>query len=260
MSKSGSDTITERLSALGDVLSAELRWRQAAHKNPGIRGDAAEIPFRRFLKEHLPRQFEVGHGEVIDLQGKLSKQLDVVITNGAQPFSPTDEGDLLIMEAVHAAGEVKTKLTTTELTDAIKKAKSLAALTAVRLETDQVFTNDEDRWRWVDQRPPFFVFAYSTDVKIATLLRGLKDAPVDAVFVLGRGAAIDYGEGAGNLQLGGADGNNVTGWAWLEGVPVPVQALGWLNSLPFVMHNTPPFTRYLRMSVREDQVQIPKPG
>ncbi len=55
-------------------------------EHKGNRGSGAEDAFRDFLSRHLPRRFDVGHGEVVDTHGARSGQVDVLIINEDQPF------------------------------------------------------------------------------------------------------------------------------------------------------------------------------
>ena len=55
------------------------------------------------------------------LPGRLSRQVDVVVADEEQPFRVDDAVQLMIIEGVAAAAEVKTTLTTTDLWTALKK-------------------------------------------------------------------------------------------------------------------------------------------
>ncbi|MGP4802162.1 DUF6602 domain-containing protein [Agrobacterium cavarae] len=50
-------------------LRAELESIRAARAHAVNKGNKAELAFRTFLNDHLPRSFEVGHGEAIDVHG-----------------------------------------------------------------------------------------------------------------------------------------------------------------------------------------------
>jgi len=99
-------------------------------------------------------------------------------------------------------------------------------------------------------------------VAVRTLLTALANedqSPIDAVFVLGKGAAINFGDGRGMQRLDVA-GRPVKGWAWLEDVPVLVQLLGWLHGLPIVVRDSSPFAEYLNEARTGMPVQLPPAG
>lgn len=133
-----------------------------------------------------------------------------------------------LLRPVVATGEVKSRLTTNELPDVVRKGASIKALRKRGLAGSLVFANESYRVRWVDGPPSFFAFVFESVVSPQTLMARLgdsKDTPVDAVFILGEGAAVNFGDGQGSFRLGLADGSDVTGWAWMRGEPTLLQML-----------------------------------
>jgi hypothetical protein len=200
--------------------------------------------------DHLSASFNVGQGEIIDTFGGRSRQMDVVITTQDQPFrqSPNEPG-LYIVEAVHAACEVKSKLTTTELEDIVAKGRSIKGLRKTRAEGSEALGKESEVSRWVLGPPPFFGFAFDSDVAPRTLVRRLsdlgEDSPVDAIFLVGSGSAINYGSGDRTMALQLSDGQNAVGWAWTGGRPTLLHLLAWLHALPTIRHGRSPFLEYL---------------
>jgi hypothetical protein len=254
------DAVSNLLIAKEAELAASLASARAKFGHMGDRGDAAEAAVRELLSQHLPRWFDVGDGEVIDSAGRRSRQQDVVITTVDQPFrqGPNEPG-LFIVESVFAAGEVKSNLTTAELSDVIKKGQSVKSLTKTHLVGDEVFANPADTERWVSGPPPVFAFSFECDISPKTLVNRLaSDAQnfVDAVFVLGRGAAINYGQGDGMQRLQLVDGSDVRGWAWSVGQPSLLHFLDWLHALPRVQHRQSPFLNYLKQTPGQGSLEI----
>jgi hypothetical protein len=267
MSSDSADRLSELLVTQEDLLRGALAKARAKYAHPGDRGTGVEIAFREFLAEHLSRRLSVGQGEVIDLSGSKSRQLDVVIATDDQPFhDPPSEPGLFIVEGVYAVGEVKSVLTTGELADIIKKGKSVKNLQKPPLAVGAMaVATDSDGTRWIDGPPPFFAFAFETNVAVKTLLDRLRDVgeptPVDAVFVLGKGTAINFGDGHGARRLRLDDGSPATGWAWMEGIPSLIELLGWLHALPRVQHMTSPFLPYLeKLTSKSDGVLVAVPS
>ncbi len=108
------------LGTLDTTLAASLEHSRASFRHSVLRGDGAESAFRQALDSHLPRYLAVGTGEVIDQSDTRSGQVDVVIANEDQPFrTAIHEPGAFLIEGVGAAGEVKSQLTTAELSRAL---------------------------------------------------------------------------------------------------------------------------------------------
>lgn len=267
--------IGDALRAQEQILRAFLDYSRATYEHMGDRGTSVEGAFRDFLGKHLARYLTVGNGEVIDTYGTRSGQVDVVISNVDQMFgSPVNEPGLFLVEGVSAAGEVKTKLTTRQLELAIGAGDKFKNLQSLSQVNDVAISRPADMARFFDC-PPFFVFAMESEVAVSTLLSSLHEAtlakprqpklavvneptsvvvpPVDAVFVLGQGAAIYYSKGAG-LKVRDPGGEEVVGWVFdycVDGVLSSF--LLWLNacmprirraapiSIPYFMSRTTRF-------------------
>src|SRR6266851_5397725 len=79
-----------------------------------------------FLKEYLPKSFQIGKGEIIDTKGGRSTEVDVIVCNQWHPFSVSGRGrGLFFAEGVFCAIEVKTNLgDVKELERAVNQVKS----------------------------------------------------------------------------------------------------------------------------------------
>lgn len=85
-------------------------------------GDGAEEAVRNTLRSYLPSGYSVGKGIVYDAFGDGSRQTDVVITNPDHPLSfPDGKSGTYVVDGVAAAGEVKSCLDVTALSDSIKQ-------------------------------------------------------------------------------------------------------------------------------------------
>jgi hypothetical protein len=222
------------------MLAASLEKARAGFQHHGIRGDAAEIAFREMLELHLPRYLAVGTGEAIDSQGGRSGQTDVVIANAEQPFrSSRDEAGVYLIEGLTAAAEVKSRLTTDELGDILEKAEEFKKLRVYDNAGDMIHCAEADRKRFY-RCPPYFGFTYENSVAVRTILERLSSAedvpapnsadfslPVlDALFILGKGFAINYRSGE---TLRREDGS--TGWCWNDSSNVLVDMFLWLSAV-----------------------------
>lgn len=210
-----------------------------------MKGDAVEDATRSFLETHLPRRFGVGQGEVIDRFGKRTSQLDVVVLNDDQPlnYEPEQPG-VFLAEGVSAIGEVKSKLTRSELEDIVKKGRRVRELSIAvqKGEITMVNPSDEPRFR---RSFPYFAVAMETTMSTESILEALRDvapvpdyepgeaepglAPLDGLFVLGTGAFLNLGNGQGEIFMEQSDGSRIKGWSEVTGDTALVWMFGWLD-------------------------------
>jgi Domain of unknown function (DUF6602) len=227
------------------TLNLELAKAREKFAHMGDRGEGGEGAFRWFLREHLSPRFRVGQGEVIDSVGRRSAQTDVIVADEEQPFRVDDNPQLLIIEGVTAAAEVKAKLTTSELADAIEKGRRFKELEAVpgkwtTLASDKSMHGkpNSDLVRFYRHRP-FFLFAYESVIADETLTRQLGEAgkpdslpPLDAVFILSRSFALNVWDGEGAFVFQKLDGQITTGWVWESDTAKALPMLVfWLNAV-----------------------------
>jgi hypothetical protein len=234
-------SIEKKIGAVQAQMRSRLDEIRSESEHSLTKGQKAEEPVRDFLREYLPSTYRVGHGEIIDLHSRVSRQLDVVVTDQDHPFTFSEtESALFFIESVVAVAEVKTTLTRAELRDAAKKADSVRELEAKIAKGTLGQMNVEDQQRYYAS-PPFFVFAYEgpKDIgKVKEWLAELKDAStdprsrqIDAVFILDTGYAIDFGTGHGSFVFIGKDGQRLGGWRGeTRGEIALYSLLGWLST------------------------------
>ena len=239
--------LASMLAGVERKLIASLEESRASFQHAGLRGDAVEASLREMLDSRLPRYLTVGTGEVIDSKDARSGQTDVVIANVDQPFrAGRDEAGVFLIEGVAAAGEVKSRLTTHELDDSIAKGSRFKRLRNGHLNNDMISTNQVDRQRFYEC-PPYFLVAFESVVNTDTLMTQLNNASLvlpengqgdglpalDAVFVLGKGCAINYAAG-GCLVFqytnGPLAGQTAIGWSWMDREAVLVDFFLWLSA------------------------------
>lgn len=232
------DILRDKIAAVEAQMRAKLDEIRATFAHPADKGTSAEDSFRAFLREYLPRRLAVGHGEIVDRQGRRSRQTDLVIVTEDHPFTFTaDLPGLFFIEGVCGAGEVKTNLTATELQKGLESSSDFKRMEA-QTKGVMVYTNPSDRDRFY-RCPPCFLVAFESQLTLAAILeknvqfttdRGLEATRLlDAVFVLGRGWVINFGDGKGAFQFRGANGESVAGWADNESDSVLFDLLGWLS-------------------------------
>lgn len=99
--------------------------------HPGTKGDASELNWIEWLKTYLPKRYCVDKAFVIDCNGNISDQIDIVIYDQQySPFVFNQDGAIYIpAESVYAVFEVKQELNKSHVDYAGKKAESVRELT-----------------------------------------------------------------------------------------------------------------------------------
>lgn len=122
--------------AFHDLLVARVAGAGAAARalgpveNSGLKGALREIVLRTLLRPLLPPYLGLGHGVVVTAFDQQSTEQDVVVFNrNTVPSLVLDEENgLFPLEAVLFSIEVKSVLTSAELSSAHEKAKGLRPL------------------------------------------------------------------------------------------------------------------------------------
>ena len=125
-------SINEYLRILGSELIAAFEQGGLA-PSPGTKGASREKAVRDKLRQLLPSGIGVGTGFVIDSQGSVSRQQDIVLyEDGICPvFRLNDSSDASFYpcEGVFAVGEVKSTIGTKDAKDIVEKVASVRRLT-----------------------------------------------------------------------------------------------------------------------------------
>lgn len=176
-----------------------LKVRETSNiKHTGAKGTERELNLATFIEDLLPDLYSAAKGEVVDLKGRKSPQLDVVIFDHMKNF-PLYSGDTIVLpaEALLASVEVKSTLTAAEIKTSQIAARELKSLEPMKRPlgspTTQGTTAELRAYRFLH-----CLFAYDTDIKpakwakteLARLNKHASTAPdggIDLVYVLNRG-------------------------------------------------------------------------
>lgn len=127
---SGRINLGEVFSNRQEELSVRLaRARSLTH--PTAAGDEGEFSWEQVLRDFLPSRYSVARGRfVIDAQGSVSDQQDIVIYDGlyAPAFLVLGEISYVPVESVYAVIEVKPSLNKVNVEAAASKAASVRRL------------------------------------------------------------------------------------------------------------------------------------
>lgn len=198
--------------ALRDFGTAFLKTQ--AIKHAGARGAAREGPLLAFFRERLPSRYAVAKGEIVDLTGRTSPQLDLIFYDQTVNFTfSAEETAILPAEALLASIEVKTALTSTEITRSVRAALELRGL---RPFGKALADRDVGSGSGKVARYFHCLFAYTSDLskdgglakEHARLVGACGNHHlIDAVYVLDRGL-INLDKDAGRLE--DVDGGAIT--------------------------------------------------
>ena len=96
----------------------------------GSKGEVREAILKKFLEDYLPKKYSLSSGEVIDREGNVSNQCDIVIYDASNCPLILNQGDFNVFpcEPVLATIEVKSILDLSEIRDCLKKTKSIKNL------------------------------------------------------------------------------------------------------------------------------------
>ena len=231
--------LKNKIVAVESQMKAKLEEVRATFTHPGDKGTSVEDSFRIFLREYLPRRLEVGNGEIVDRNGRRSRQTDVVIVSEEHPFTFTpDLPGLFFIDGVCAAAEIKANLTSTELEKALENSCQFKQLEIKPGKGTMVHSNPSDLDRFY-KCPPWFLVAFESHLSLSSIRNKIvkfmrhntveTNRLLDAVFVLGRGWIINFGDGKGSFQFRTPKGESIEGWAWKDSDSVLFDLLGWLS-------------------------------
>lgn len=182
-------------------MRSDFDLARKAMTHPGLKGASFEESFRTFLREYLPKSLDVSTGILVDAQGGISCQLDVIISDAAKTpiFFKNGETRVIPVECAYAVIEIKAKLDARELRKAFKNMKSVRDLkkTAYVKDTGPImYTSYLYGKEWEIWPINYFVFAYDgIDMKKLAMYVGnthfLEKLPehsrIDAICILDKG-------------------------------------------------------------------------
>ncbi|RYY74602.1 MAG: hypothetical protein EOO52_13640 [Gammaproteobacteria bacterium] len=111
-------------SDISNVIREESRYaRSISHSTES--GRERELIISNVLDRVLPKSCSVGTGILVNASGKVSKQMDIVISRNDAPVLRHKASNLYFCETVLATIEVKTMLSKMEFSNALDNCRSL---------------------------------------------------------------------------------------------------------------------------------------
>lgn len=120
----------EIFKGLQEQMEAKLTFNRAVIDHPTAKGDFTELEWVEMLSTYLPKRYSADKAYVIDSDGNLSNQLDIVIFDRQySPFILRQNGITYIpAECVYAVIEVKQDLSKKNMVYTQNKAESVRKL------------------------------------------------------------------------------------------------------------------------------------
>jgi hypothetical protein len=115
---------------LQSQMISKLSTGRTNISHPGTKGDATELGWIKMLNTYLPKRYQVDKAFVLDANGQISEQIDIVIFDRQySPFLFNQDGAIYIpAESVYAVIEVKQDLSKKVIEYAGSKAASVRRL------------------------------------------------------------------------------------------------------------------------------------
>lgn len=117
-------------------MESTLELGRGAITHPGEMGEAAEESWRNWLRKYLPKRYCVDKAFVIDSEGNMSDQIDIVIYDGQYSYFVFKHEQVIYVpaESVYAVIEVKQNLNKAHIDYAGDKAASVRKLKRTSVE------------------------------------------------------------------------------------------------------------------------------
>lgn len=121
------DAVRTWLDGLDQRFRAEFAQISGANHR-SVRGSHREEALRAIIQGIVPSTIGVAHGQVIDSTGGISKQIDLIIYDRRFPVYLLDSQGLVPIEAVVAAGSIKSVLHAEALAESLENVRSVQQL------------------------------------------------------------------------------------------------------------------------------------
>jgi hypothetical protein len=180
--------VENRLQGISSILNGV--HQAGASMSAASKGVERQAFIDNFLKEVLPPIYRFGSGDVTDLHGNKSGQLDVVVEYPIAPSLPSTAGSprLYLAESLAAVIEVKSDLGS-QWDEAVATASKLA-LVQRSFQNTMTFGGDPP-----GSRIPLFAVGYKGWSNLSTLQKYVADSPnIDGALAISSGLYCCKGE------------------------------------------------------------------
>ncbi len=132
----GTVEMQELFKGMQTKMEATLELGRACIPHNGEMGEAAEESWRKWLRTYLPGRYAVDKAFVVDCDGNISGQIDIVVYDRQYSYFVFEQEQVKFVpaESVYAVIEAKQDLTKTHLDYAGDKAESVRRLKRTSVE------------------------------------------------------------------------------------------------------------------------------
>lgn len=121
---------------LSRLLNAAQEVSGSISSHGDIIGDAREVFLRDILSRFVPKNTYIGTGQIVDINGGKSKQIDIILYRSDFPvFQTLGQSEIFLLEGVVATIEVKSSLNPVTLNEALENCLSIKKLNANVVES-----------------------------------------------------------------------------------------------------------------------------
>ncbi|RJN31878.1 DUF6602 domain-containing protein [Nesterenkonia natronophila] len=201
MSRNDIEGLRATLRTTAESLRLELKNIRDNFDHNGIKGTSAEEKFHDFLRRHLPDSVGITSGEVVDVDGGRSGELDVILFD--KPRTPMLFGEKgsrnhsVPVEGIIGVIEVKTRLKKHMVSDLIKSCQKVKTLQKKAFLPGGLVRKRERYGQTYTDMPVYYsVFAFESEGSYAGVFNDsqmeiLPQERVDTVCYLDRGIGIN---------------------------------------------------------------------
>lgn len=232
----------EIISSIVDTINDAKRNSEMIYGAGNIKssGDEVENLIREKISLFLPEKYMVKQGHIINSEGKVSNQLDIIIfdrLNTPKFFESQDETVVYPIESVLAIGEIKKTLRKNDIIEFGKKIKYIKVNMKRKLIENSVFggkIRDDTSLSDIVNMPtdkkyknPLFSFIFAIDVENVNDIRiddDYKYKPND-IYILNYGYII-YGNISNKKIVAKIEDENPLMDTWIEVKKPGVNCLG----------------------------------
>ncbi len=134
--KSSDTQLRDLFLGLQKELKAKLESGANAIGHPGMKGNNSEVNWLEMLNTYLPRRYHAESAVIVDADGNVSDQIDIVIFDAqfTPPLFQSGGVRFITAESVYAVLEVKQDLSKDHLNYAADKAQSVRSLKRTSVE------------------------------------------------------------------------------------------------------------------------------
>ncbi|HHC7316052.1 DUF6602 domain-containing protein [Vibrio cholerae] len=248
--------LEKHLALYSKQLNLKFESIRESYSDSDVKGSQNEEALKKFFVEHYPAWSIRTGCQIINANGDMSDELDVIACNEHQAFAG-EESNLLIAEGVDFVVQVKAVLSSNEIDRAIKNCRKLKEVGRAFNQNDLAEVPALVRKEEIT-RIPYIIFAYTSGIKEETALERMAekvrnipyDLQPDALYILDKGKTLlNLRDGSTKMVKKGSE--HVSGWILCDTQEHTLSdMLRFVNSqIPIIKRQSSPLKHYLVFDV-----------